>query len=193
MASPQRITVTADDPEYWPIGVDGSRTVGTETEDAEYPQIRASFKFGFVPTLAPSLLEFSVHAGDNYTGSAADLPLRRWERAALAAAEQRLVATGPHGQHVDATDLAREAVFKRYPELEDAAGGNALRRRNGLLHVAQMYAEYKEAEWSGAENPTQVLADAHGVTPATVRGWLHRARKEGLAPESNHPNATPRA
>lgn len=192
MASPTGVTVSAGEPEYWPVGVDGSRRIEAEVEDGEYPDLRAYFNFGFVPTLAPSLIGFSVQSFASYRGSAADLPLRRWEKVARAAAEQRLIAAGPHGQHVDPASLARDVVFEKYPELKEATRGNALRRRNGLLHLAQMHAEYKNAEWSGVENPTQALADTHGVTAATVRGWLYRARREGLAPESSHPNATPR-
>lgn len=191
MASTTGVSVDAGDPEYWPVGVDGARVVKVELRDGEYPPVCLQFEFGFVPLATPQLVSATVQA-DGFRGSLADLPLRRWEKAARSAAEQRLVSTGSHGQHVDPDGVARGLVLERYPNLEGATGGNALRRLNGLLHLAKMYGEYKDAEWAGIENPAQALADKYGVTTATVRGWLHRARKEGLAPVSDHPNATSR-
>lgn len=192
MAAPSTaVTATARDPEYWPIGVDGSRTVIVDVEDGNHPEVQATFEFGAMPQWPLSLIRF--HA-DSMTGlrvpSMRDLPVNRWEKAARAAAEQRMVATGPHGQHVAPESVAEDLIREKFPELSGAKGGNALRRRNGLLHLALMYQEYKEAEAMGAQNPAQVLAEVHSVTAATVRGWIHRARKEGLVPESQHPNAS---
>jgi hypothetical protein len=193
MASTAGVSAAADDPEYWPVGVDGARVVKVAVYDPKHPSFHAQFEFGFLPMTSPDLLGFSFSSERAlYRGSLVDLPLRRWEKAALAAAEQRMLTTGPHGQHIDPDSVARDLVLDRHPELATATGGNALRRLNGLLHLAKMYGEYKRAEWAGSENPAQTLADAHGVTPATVRGWLHRARKEGLAPASDHPNAATR-
>lgn len=76
-----------------------------------------------------------------------------------------------------------------FPELNGELKGNALRRRNSLVHLAKMMAEYRRAEASGARNAAQVVADKFDVSAATVRSWLHRARREGLAHESLHANS----
>lgn len=152
-----------------------------------------SFEFGMVPTQGLRVIRFTVFAQYGLENSVASLPIARWEKAARAAVERRLMADGPFGQHVDPRDMAEMIVNEKFPELAGAAGGNSLRRRNGLIQLATKFQEYKRAEETGVENPAQVLAEAYSVSTATVRGWLHRARKEGLAPESAHPNAGPRS
>ncbi|WP_329340693.1 hypothetical protein OG252_33145 [Streptomyces sp. NBC_01352] len=188
MPARTQLEVEADEPEYWPIGVDGSRTIEVIVRDPDHDGT-ALFKFGMVPTLGMRIVTFTAFSNQGFKASLKDLPVSRWEKVARAAAERRLMAGGPYGQHVAPEDAARSIVNKKFPELADASGGNALRRRNGLIHLAMMFEEYKRAEETGVENPAQVLAEKHSVSAATVRGWLHRARKEGLAPESTHPNA----
>jgi hypothetical protein len=188
------LDAAAEDPEPWPVGVDGARLVNVAVSDPDHPDLAVTFEFGMVPAQAMSVVRFHLESRPGYSvTSLRDLPMSRWERAARAAAESRIVTNGPIGQHVDPDALADELVDARFPELTDAKGGNPLRRRNGLVHLAKMFQEYKQAEQSGVQNPAQALANAHSVTTATVRGWLHRARKEGLAPESSHPNAGGRA
>ncbi|MDX2703172.1 helix-turn-helix domain containing protein [Streptomyces sp. PA03-6a] len=185
------LRVEAQDPEIWSItGVD-ARTVDVHVWD-EDPQAFVIFKFGLVPGRPLVVLSYEVHSTHGLEVPLKNLPAARWEKAARAAAERQLVAGGPYGQQVQPGYLAGALVDKLFPELVNATGGNELRRRNGLLHLAKMAEEYKSLEESGSSNPTQTLADKHGVSPATVRGWLHRARKEGLALESSHPNASRR-
>jgi hypothetical protein len=190
-APPHKLEVEADEPEYWPVGVPGSRTIEVMVRDPDYDGT-ALFKFGMVPTLGMRLVSFTAFSDQGFETALKDLPVSRWEKVARAAAERTLMATGPHGQHVAPEAMAEIIVNEKFPELAGATGGNALRRRNGLIHLAMMFQEYKRAEETGVENPAQVLAEQHSVSAATVRGWLHRARKEGLAPESTHPNAGPR-
>lgn len=186
------LEVEAQEPEIWSItGVD-ARTAEVYVRDPEL-QLFVIFKFGMVPGLPLSALSYAVHSEWGIETPLRELPVSRWEKAARAAAERRLVADGPYGQQVPPDDLARIVVDQRFPELADATGGNALRRRNGLIHLAKMVKEYREVEETGASNPAQVLAERHKVSTATVRGWLHRARKEGLALGSSHPNAGPRS
>jgi hypothetical protein len=191
-ARTQKLEVETDEPEHWSIGVDGSRTIEVIVRDPDFDGT-ALFKFGMIPSLGMRIVTFTAFSTQGFEAPLKDLPVSRWEKVARAAAERRLMSRGPYGQHVAAEDLAELIVNEKFPELADATGGNALRRRNGLVHLAMMFQEYKRAEESGVENPAQVLAENHSVSAATVRGWLHRARKEGLAPESMHPNAGPRA
>lgn len=190
-ARTHKLEVEADESEHWSIGVDGSRTIEVIVRDPDYDGM-ALFKFGMIPNQGMRIVTFTAFSAQGLEVSVKDLPLARWEKAARAAAERRLMAGGPYVQHVAPEDLAQSVVDEKFPELAGATGGNALRRRNGLIHLAKMFEEYKRAEESGVENPAQVLAGKHSVSAATVRGWLHRARKEGLAPESAHPNAGPR-
>lgn len=191
MPARTQLEVEADEPEYWPIGVDGSRTIEVIVRDPDHDGT-ALFKFGMIPTLGIRIVTFTAFSDQGFETALKDLPVSRWEKVARAAAERTLMASGPYGQHVAPEDMAEIIVNQKFPELAGATGGNALRRRNGLIHLAVMFQEYKRAEETGVENPAQVLAEQHSVSAATVRGWLHRARKEGLAPESTHPNAGPR-
>jgi hypothetical protein len=186
-----QLEVEAQEPQIWPITGSDARRVEVHVRD-EALGLFAIFEFGLVPGLPLGVLGYRVSSLNLIDTPLRELPVSRWEKAARAAAERRLVAAGPYGQQVSGDDLARTLVDAKFPELSDAAGGNALRRRNGLLHLAKMAYEYMQIQESGAANPAQALAERHGVSSATVRGWLHRARKEGLALESEHPNARPR-
>lgn len=186
------LDVEAQEPEIWSITGADARKVEVYVRDVEL-DVFVRFEFGLLPGHPLGVLGYSVTSLYWIDTPLRDLPVARWEAAARAAAERRLVAGGPYGQGVSSNDIARGLVDEKFPELVGAKAGNALRRRNGLLHLAKMAAEYMEVKESGASNPAGVLADRYGVSAATVRGWLHRARKEGLALESAHPNAGPRA
>ncbi|WP_405580731.1 hypothetical protein [Streptomyces sp. NBC_01092] len=186
-----QLKVEAEEPEIWAVTGADARTVEVHVWDTD-PELFVIFKFGMVPGLPLKVLSYTVHSTHGIEQSLRDLPVTRWEKAAQAAAERRLVSGSPYGQHVSPADLARSIVDEKFPELAGATKGNALRRKNALLQLAERAAEYMGAMESGSSNPAEVLAERHGVSAATVRGWLHRARKEGLALESAHPNATPR-
>ncbi|MGW3024521.1 helix-turn-helix domain-containing protein [Streptomyces sp. NPDC001221] len=185
------LDVDAEDPEVWPVtGVD-ARKVDVHVKDSEL-DLFVTFEFGLLPGHPLRVLSYRVTSIHGIEVPLRDLPILRWEKAAQAAAERRLVAGGPYGQQADRAAVAQMIVDEKFPELVGASKGNALRRRKALLQLAEQVSEYMEAKESGSSNPAQVLADRYGVSAATVRGWLHRARREGLALESAHPNASPR-
>ncbi|MFB6889416.1 helix-turn-helix domain-containing protein [Kitasatospora sp. NPDC056327] len=187
------ISANADEPNYWPIGVSGARTVEVQVSDSSHVAITAFLRFGYMPEIPLQLMGIQLAPTKASEGlmpsELRDLPLHRWERAARAAAENALLAGAPHGQAVDPACEAEALIAERFPELNGDLRGNALRRRRSLVHLAQMMSEYRLAEQMGSRNPAQQVADKFGVTAATVRSWLHRARREGLASESHHPNA----
>lgn len=185
------LDVEASEPTYWPIGVDGARIVDTTIRDTEI-DLTATFKFGLIPGGTLLILGFSVQSENGISPALRDLPYARWEKTCRGAAERALLTSGPHGQHVAPDLMAELMVDKRFPELKEATGGNALRRRKSLLHLAEMAAEYSEIQGAGISNPAEILGMRYGVSAATVRSWLHRARREGLAIGSSHPNAVPR-
>lgn len=185
------LEVQADEPQPWPVGVPGARTVEVGVRDRSLA-MDATLRYGLVPGSHLVTLGFAVNSEGGIDTPLRDLPFARWDKAARGAAERVLVASGPHSQSVPPDILAELMVDQQFPELKDAAGGNALRRRKSLLHLAQMAAEYSEIQGSGSSNPAQVLGDRYDVSAATVRSWLHRARREGLALGSSHPNAVPR-
>ncbi|MFJ4623076.1 hypothetical protein [Streptomyces sp. NPDC088812] len=184
------LDVDPQDPQAWGITGADARTVEVHVKDAGH-DVFVIFKFGLIAGRPLVTLGFNVWSEWGIQGALSNLPITRWEKAARGAAERRLVVDGPYGQGVSPDDLAEILVNERFPELADATGGNALRRRNSLLNLAKMAAEYAEIMESGAKNPAQVLGDRYHVSAATVRSWLHRARREGLALGSAHPNAVP--
>jgi hypothetical protein len=192
-ASESTLTAAVESFGPWPIGVDGSRITVVRVTDSSLPGLQAELRFGTVSGGALQLLRFDLSpVVDGEEIRPTDLravTVSRWERAARAAAERRTLTEGPQGQHVDPEGEAELLVDRLFPTLADATGGNALRRKRSLLHLARIASEYRLAEATGAKNPAQLLAEQHGVTASTVRSWLHRARREGLAFESTHPNA----
>jgi hypothetical protein len=93
--------------------------------------------------------------------------------------------------YLDGTsDLEPEALVSRlFPELDGALRGNALRRRRSLVFLASVAREYVQLQVTGNRNPAQAMAEKHSVASGTVRGWLTRARREGVAPASSHGNS----
>ena len=158
------------------------------TDDA-FPSIEATFSYAPQGQTGLGLAKIQITATDGTTLHFAALPLNRWEKRARGAAVKQLV-TAEQIPLESTEGVAARLVSTRHPELADATRGNALRRRESLLHLAKMAAEYAEATAEGAKNPAQVLGDRYGVSAATVRSWLHRARREGLTVGSTHPNAT---
>ncbi|MGW0417491.1 hypothetical protein [Streptomyces sp. NPDC003015] len=80
----------------------------------------------------------------------------------------------------DIPGLARDTVRGRHPEVDPDEGPAAARRWNRLIRLAEVWLEYQAAEAAGDRAPTNTIAEARNVAPATVRGWLHHARREGL-------------
>ncbi|MEV5182864.1 hypothetical protein AB0K88_24200 [Streptomyces werraensis] len=117
-----------------------------------------------------------------------DLPLSKLERAArqalgLPMLNPDAVQSGTWLRAAPPQDipgLARETVRNRHPEVDPEAGPAAARRWKRLIRLAEVWLEYQAAEASGDRAPTNTIAEARGVAPATVRGWIHHARREGL-------------
>ncbi|MBM7091029.1 hypothetical protein JTP67_21295 [Streptomyces sp. S12] len=116
-----------------------------------------------------------------------ELPLSKLERAARQALGMPLLdpdavqaGTWLLVPAQDIPALARETVRERHPEVDPDAGPAAARRWKRLTRLAEVWLEYQAAEASGDRSPTNTIAEARGVAPATVRGWIHHARREGL-------------
>jgi hypothetical protein len=148
--------------------------------DSALPGVEATFSYALRgDTLA--LIEVRIAAAGTVSVPAIqEMPLSRWEKRAWGTAMRRLLA---------AEETPERRVLARHPQLANVTHGNALRRWKSLVHLASVAAEYADAMEAGASNPAQTVGHRHNVSAATVRGWLHRARREGLAPTSTHPNA----
>lgn len=117
-----------------------------------------------------------------------ELPLSKLERAARQALGFPMLnpdaaQSGTWLRAVPAEDipgLARDTVRERHPEVNPDEGPAAVRRWNRLIRLAEVWLEYQAAEAAGDKAPTNTIAEARNVAPATVRGWLHHARREGL-------------
>lgn len=153
--------------------------------DDTLPGVEATFSYVLREGETLALVEVRIATADGAVSvpSIQEMPLGRWEKRARGTATKQLMTAEP--------DALERLVLSRHPELASVTGGNALRRRNSLLHLARMAAEYAAAMESGASNPAQTVGQRYSVSAATVRGWVHRARREGLAPRSMHPNAAP--
>jgi transposase-like protein len=92
----------------------------------------------------------------------ARFPWTAWERAARAAAANYLM-----GRYADRRPgLSSNGFFEPRDSFDDL-----------LLQVVE---EYRANVVAGAHNPAALIAEKHGVRPATARSWLHQARRLGL-------------
>jgi hypothetical protein len=129
-----------------------------------------------------------------------DLPLARWETSARAhvaqylteqqwwnpdPAEVALVGKMMGMEPEDITGLqsavAPAALVRRlHPGLSESTKPTDVRRYRGLLHLAEVAQEFRSAQMEGVPDPAVSVAKARDVNPATVRSWIHRARKARL-------------
>lgn len=83
-----------------------------------------------------------------------------------------------------AADFARLGpkgiVDTLYPGLEDSTAPSDMRTYNALLRMATAAAIYRRYTLDGVRDPTSATARDMGVSVATARSLLHRARKESL-------------
>lgn len=191
--------VVTEDPEPAPNGPAGARTVKATVLDDEHPDVAVTFEYLVMP--AKPLLSVGVHvhsrAADDPMHNATigasairEMPLARWDRTAQAAVVHLLSDVPSEQPQLPVATFAEELVNEKFPELNPPTDGHAARRRNSLIHLAGAAEEYARITATGERNPAGVLAQRRGTTASTVRGWIHRARREGLAPESRHRNAT---
>lgn len=140
-------------------------------------------------------------------GAIKDLPITRWDRVAQAAVTRALarsvpssittqvgVAEAPDRSDeaaatlmpvpskvaVSRRDRAIQVVSKLRPDLVPSKSKGAARSWNGLVKLAEAVDEHSEEMVKGVPDPVAVMAERHGVAPATVRTWLHRARQAGI-------------
>jgi hypothetical protein len=119
-----------------------------------------------------------------------DLPLAKLERAARQALTfgMRDPSGAPLSGYLsplavpeqDIPTVAQESVRERHPEVNPDDGPAAARRWKRLIRLAEVWLEYQALEARGEKAPTNVIAEARGVAPATVRSWLHHAKQEQL-------------
>lgn len=152
--------------------------------DEQHPEVSVELRYarGTDGTLA--LIGFTVlptGGGNLASSSIKDLPFARWDRMA------RFQAATSSTEDLDGLALRR--VKEAWPDLGTHCRGHAKRRWQALVRLARFAEEYARIAATGSSNPAAVLGERHHVPEATVRGWLHRARREGLASASLHPNA----
>jgi len=89
----------------------------------------------------------------------AEFPWAAWERAARVAAAEEFAERVGHLRPVG-VESSQGSLFTSL-----------------LIEVAM---EYRTNVKAGLHNPAAMIAEKHGVKPATARSWIHRARELGL-------------
>ncbi|WP_326779742.1 helix-turn-helix domain-containing protein [Streptomyces longwoodensis] len=154
-------------------------------QDIAHPSVVADMVYERADSGELALAEIRIRAAEGAAlliAGLGPLPLARWDRSA------RFQAATERGEPVEELALAR--VRTLHPDLGPISRGNAQRRWSSLVGLAKAAEEYGRLAASGHSNPALLLASRYGVSTTTIRSWLHRARREGLAPTSTHPNAT---
>lgn len=127
-----------------------------------------------------------------------DLPLRRWETAARNVAMLRHLdrdaalnlldrlerSTPKETPPPDAKQrqrLAKDLLNSLYPDATEGVDSPIRMRRFVSLHrLALVAVDYQRMLAEGRSDPAAEIARRDGVTPSTVRSWIHRARKAGF-------------
>ncbi|MFF2385188.1 hypothetical protein [Streptomyces sp. NPDC058108] len=191
-AHPSQVNVSP--PEPAPDGPEGSKVVEAAVLDDEHPNVVARFRYLSLP-MQP-LLTIGVSVDSRAAGSVYDnttigasgireMPIARWDRTAQAAVVQQLGKVMGEEPETSPAEWAAQLVGEKFPELAEPRDGHELRRRKSLLHLAEAAEEYARIAATGERNPAGVLAERRGTTASTVRGWLHRARREGIARDAS--------
>ncbi|MEO3930749.1 hypothetical protein ABGB07_43935 [Micromonosporaceae bacterium B7E4] len=115
-----------------------------------------------------------------------DMPLARWEQAARASLTMKYSGALPPAEErpqpaLDWTqDDLNARVLELFPELrgDDTPAGR--RRLKSLSRLARTANHYMELLAAGRSDPAAEMARRLNESPATVRSWIHRARKVGL-------------
>ncbi|ARI54569.1 hypothetical protein A6E92_22150 [Streptomyces sp. S8] len=118
-----------------------------------------------------------------------DLPVARWERAARLAAQVNRSASVEWGWQGDANSDtvaadAERVVRELYPDVDPSSGKAGARTWAKLNRHAQVTLQWQRGQLAGDPDPVGTVAADRGVSPATVRSWLHRAKLDGITPES---------
>lgn len=144
--------------------------VAVSLQDEKYPHLRVDLRFEDADDALPldsvcvqrDKSDLMPHSAISTEELRAGFPWTTWERAARAAAANYLM-----DRYADRRPGLSPSGF-----FEPRGSFDAL-----LLQVVE---EYRENVVAGARNPAALIADKHGVNPATARSWLHRARRLGL-------------
>jgi transposase-like protein len=149
--------------------------ISVTLQDDQYPNLRPRFRFAEAGG-ALALGSVSVEHADIEANPVsitvyqlrADFPWAAWERAARTAAAERL---SEPADHLPRPAWAPEESMERWL----------------LLH--KVASQYRASVKAGLRNPGAVIAEKHGVNPATARNWVRRAREEGLLGPAKGPTA----
>ncbi|WP_431772217.1 hypothetical protein [Streptomyces cucumeris] len=90
----------------------------------------------------------------------------------------------PHSPAEARRQRAEELITRLRPDLDPNAGKGAARSWNGLVKLAEAVEEHMDEMLKGSSDPVSAMAIRHGVAPATVRTWLHRARQAGITSDT---------
>lgn len=169
---------------------------GWAVSDDEYPAIVVVFRLLEDDEGGGALYtsEVEIRSLDSYqrpldVAKIRDLPLGRWERAALSAASS--AARNEPADYLEGISaaslpaeqrdrLAADLVNDLYPGLEADRSPAGRRRLSGLLRLAQVGLDYRDLMREGRSDPAAEIARMNSVSPATARSWVHRARKAGF-------------
>ncbi|MBF6047741.1 hypothetical protein GO001_21260 [Streptomyces sp. NRRL B-1677] len=171
---------------------EGSQLVTATLLPSGYPEICATFEYALSPGHALFPLGFSVRPAPGRPVSKSvelemrtirSLPLTSWEASARAHAEVELLGESisiPRERAASAQATAKALLERSYPDLDPTASKADARKYKSLLHLAEISAEYMLERLFGNVDAPAAIAKRREVNPATVRSWLHRARKAGL-------------
>lgn len=118
-----------------------------------------------------------------------DLPIARWERTARMAAQvnQDASLSWAWGGEADPGEIEQQAeqiVKVIHPDVDPLSGKAGARKWAKLTRYAQVALQWQQGHLAGDPDPVGTVASDRGVSPATVRSWLYRAKLEGITPET---------
>jgi hypothetical protein len=196
----QPVEVTVSDPVPRKEGPEGAVQITATVVDPQHPKRAATF--GYIGVPGHSLAPVSIAVGPppdlptsdyvaTFPSDVRDLPLGRWEIAARFRVEARLhrseftevVLTSRKTAHAKDWS-AEDRVFELFPDLRNDDSPAARRRLASMTRLATVAQAYIVHSIFGVKDPAAEIAREMGANPATVRSWIHRARKAGFIPDT---------
>ncbi|MFF9861118.1 hypothetical protein [Streptomyces tendae] len=179
-------------------------SVAVDVSPADHPHLLVTFEYVSLPgeLMGPFGLRVTQRApvrmgegwrlaGDPQRLGVAilrDLPIARWERsarlAAQAARESNLAWAWEEPDADDVVAQAERVVRVLHPDVDPTSGKAGARTWAKLTRHAQVTLQWQRGRLAGDPDPVGTVAAERGVSPATVRSWLHRAKLDGITPES---------
>lgn len=171
-------------------------TLTVTLEPPDHPDLAVVFEYLTKPLEVLHVYGFHVQPrgqkppgewGRVGAGLIRDMPVARWEKLARNAAVLEVEGATPWGwrraeSDEEIAELAKAIVQALFPDLDPLAGKGVARRWNRLLRLVEVTLQTEAAEARGEKSPSAAVAEQRGVSPSTVRSWLHQARQEGVAP-----------